>query len=80
MNQNVETIYRVYVSDEGVFLEIGDYPEAPEVLQIRTIRKEDKEWFGEMGLTLTPEFAIDLGNTLVTAGYAKQAELKAGKY
>ena len=80
MNQNVETLYRVYIPSERVFLEIGDYPEAPEVLQIRTIRKEDKEWFGEMGLTLSPEFAIDLGNTLATAGYTKQAALKAGKY
>ena len=79
MSQNVETIYRVHVSGEGVFLEIGDYPEAPEVLQIRTVREEDKEWFGEMRLTLSPEFAIDLGNALATAGYAKQAALKAGK-
>ena len=80
MGQNVETIYRVHIPSEEVFLEIGDYPEAPEVLQIRTIRKEDKEWFGEMELTLSPEFAIDLGNALAAAGYAKQAALKAGKY
>ena len=80
MSENVETLHRVHLPSEGVFLEIGDYPEAPDVLHIRTIREEDKEWFGEMGLILSPEFAIDLGNALATAGYAKQAALKAGKY
>ena len=80
MSQNVETLYRVHIPSEGVFLEIGDHPEAPDVLQIRTIREEDIEWFGVMRLTLSPEFAIDLGNALAAAGYAKQAALKAGKY
>ena len=78
MNENVETMYRVHLPSEGVFLEIGDYPEAPHVLQIRTTRKEDKEWFGDISLTLQPEFAIDLGNALVSAGYNKLAQLKAG--
>ena len=80
MSENVETLHRVHLPSEGVFLEIGDHPEAPDVLQIRTIREEDIEWFGVMRLTLSPEFAIDLGNALAAAGYAKQAALKAGKY
>lgn len=78
MSQNTETLYRVHIPDEGVFLEIGDYPVAPEVLQIRTVREEDKEWFGEMGLTLFPEFAIDLGQALIAAGYAKLNQLQSG--
>ena len=80
MSENVETLHRVHLPSEGVFLEIGDHPEAPDVLQIRTIREENIEWFGVMRLTLSPEFAIDLGNALAAAGYAKQAALKAGKY
>ena len=78
MSQNVETIYRVHVPSEGTFLEIGDYPEAPEALQLRTVREEDKEWFGELSLTLSPEFAIDLGQALIAAGHAKLNQLKMG--
>ena len=80
MSQNVETIYRVHIHSEGAFLEIGDFSPAPEVLELRSTDKSSKEWFGDISLTLQPEFAIDLGNALAAAGYAKQAALKAGKY
>lgn len=76
MNENVEILYRVHLPSEGVFLEIGDYSEAPQVLEIRTTDKMSKEWFGSISLTLQPEFAIDLGNALIAAGYAKQSALK----
>ena len=78
MSQNIETIRRVHLSDEGVFLEVGDFPDAPEVLEIRTVRKEDKEWFGDLQFTLQPEFAIDLGQALIAAGHAKLNQLKTG--
>lgn len=78
MSQNVETIYRVHLPEEGVFLEVGDYNDAPEVLQLRTVRGIDKEWFGDIALTLQPDFAIQLGNALVSAGYNKLAQLKTG--
>ena len=80
MSKNIETLYRVHLPDEGVFLEVGDFPDAPEVLEIRTVRKEDKEWFGDLQFTLQPEFAIDLGQALIAAGRAHQAALKANKY
>ena len=80
MNQDIETIYRVHLPEEGVFLEVGDYAEAPEVLEVRSVRGIDKEWFGEVALTLQPNFAIQLGNALVSAGYNKLAQLKAGNY
>lgn len=80
MSQNIETLHRVYLPDEGVFLEVGDFPDAPEVLEIRTVRKEDKEWFGDLQFTLQPEFAIDLGKALMAAGYSKLNQLKKGKY
>ena len=80
MSQNVEILYRVHLPSEGVFLEIGEYSEAPEVLELRTTNRMNKEWFGSINLTLQPEFAIDLGNALAAAGYAKQAALKTDKY
>ena len=78
MSQNVETLHRVHLPSEGVFLEIGDYSPAPEVLELRATDKTSKEWFGDISLTLQPEFAIGLGNALVSAGYNKLAQLKAG--
>lgn len=80
MSQNVETIRRIHLPGEGVFMELGEYADAPEVLELRTVRKEDKEWFGELNLTLQPEFAIDLGQALIAAGYAKLNQLKSDNY
>jgi hypothetical protein len=79
MSQNVETLYRVHKSFEGVYLEIGDIIDASEYLELRTTRKEDKAWFGDLTLTLDPAFAIQLGNALISAGYNKLAQLKAEK-
>lgn len=78
MSTNVETLRRVHLPGEGVFLEVGDFPDAPEVLEIRTVRKEDKDWFGDLQFTLQPEFAIDLGQALIAAGHAKLNQLKMG--
>lgn len=78
MSTNVETLRRVHLPDEGVFLEVGDFPDAPEVLEIRTVRKEDKEWFGDLQFTLQPEFAVDLGQALMEAGHAKLNQLNMG--
>ena len=78
MSQSVETIYRVHKPFEGVYLEIGDVEDVSEYLELRTTREEDKAWFGDLALTLDPAFAIQLGNALVSAGYNKLAQLKAG--
>lgn len=80
MSKNIETLHRVHLPSEGVFLEVGEFPDAPEVLEIRTVRKEDKEWFGDIQFTLQPEFAVDLGQALIDAGHAKLSQLKEGKY
>ena len=79
MSQNVETLYRVHKYFEGVYLEIGDVVDAPEYLELRTTRIEDRSWFGNIALTMDPAFAIQLGNALVSAGYNKLAQLKAEK-
>jgi hypothetical protein len=78
MSINIETLRRVWLPREGVFLEVGDLPEAPQVLELRTVRDEDKEWFGLLNFTLDPEFAIDLGQALIAAGHAKLNQLKMG--
>ena len=80
MSQNVETIRRVHLPGEGVFLELGDYPDAPEVLELRVPDAACQEWFGDLRLVLQPEFAIDLGQALISAGHEKLSKLKAGSY
>ena len=78
MSENIETLRRVWLPREGVYLEVGDLPEAPQVLELRTVRDEDKEWFGPLNFTLDPEFAIDLGQALIAAGHSKLNQLKTG--
>lgn len=80
MNQDIETLRRVHLPNEGVFLEIGDCPESPDVLELRTVRDDDKEWFGPLNLSMDPDFAIQLGSALLSAGHEKKAQLKKGIY
>jgi len=69
----VDTIYKVYEDNEGAFLEIGDDPEYPDsYLMLRTTEKASQEWFGKVNITLTPEYAIALGETLIKAAKDKQ--------
>lgn len=80
MSQNVETIRRIHLPEKKVFLELRDYPNAPEDLELRVSNEDCQEWFGNLKLVLQPEFAIDLGQALISAGHEKLSKLKAGSY
>jgi hypothetical protein len=69
----IETVKRVWEESEGVGLEISDYPEAPDCLQIAPVTQRCKEWFGTFSVTITPAFAIELGQALIEVGKAKLA-------
>ena len=58
-------IRRVFVEDEKAFLEIGPWNDEPSILELRTEGKINKEWFGEISLSMTKEFALALGNALI---------------
>lgn len=61
-----ELLRRVHMDKH--FVEIGDWPDAPEALELRTPGKENEEYFGRISLVLTPQAAIELGEALVAAG------------
>ena len=74
----VDTIYKVYVGDTSAFLELGndeDYPAS--YLTLKTTEKASQDWFGQINITLTPEYAIALGETLIKAAKDKQKAANA---
>lgn len=69
---NIEVIRRIYEPKErGVFLEIGDFPENPDYLQLRTADATGVEWFGQLGFSLSPAFALALGEALIASAKEK---------
>lgn len=66
----IEHIFRVY--DEDNFIEIGDWPEAPDHLELRT-HSHSKDYFGPINLVMTPAHALALGKALVAAAEEKGA-------
>lgn len=73
MTVETETLLRVYAEDgKGACLEIGEWPDAPGFLELRTPNPTSKEWFGEMGMSMSPDFAAALGQALIRAA----AEMK----
>lgn len=73
MQNSVEVIRRVHVENEDAFLEIGDFPAAPNYLEIRTTDTLSKIWFGVVNMSMSPEYAEALGNALIAAAKEKLA-------
>ena len=69
----LEHIWRVHVTTEDAFLEIGDYPDAPDYLEMRTTDPLSKSWFGSINMSMTTEYAEALGNALIAAAKEKLA-------
>lgn len=53
MNEKIEVepIIRLHAED-GAYLELGTSPDVPENVQIRTLNKVSKEYFGDISLSL----------------------------
>ena len=65
-NSLVESLKRVWVDKERVFLEVRRYPEAPETsLEIATSTPQADQWFGKISLPMSPEYARALGEALI---------------
>lgn len=65
-----EPLWRVWT--EGRFLEVGDF-EVPDYVELRSVGEKNEEWFGRIRVSMTPEFAEQLGNALIAAANAKKA-------
>lgn len=70
MNSPVtDVIRRVWVENEDAHLEIRPFPDAPDTaLEITTASHAgSKSWFGDICITMSPEYAKELGKALIAA-------------
>lgn len=67
----IETVLRVWNEEEGVALEVSDFPGAPQCLQIKPFTAKCKDWFGDFTVVMDPQFAIALGHALISVGTCK---------
>lgn len=67
MTVTTDVVRRVYLDEEGVYLEIGPGLDFPDVLEVRASDKKSIDWFGAVRFSVTDEFAIALGNALIDA-------------
>lgn len=63
---NTEIIRRIHIDQH--FIEVGEWPEAPDTVEIRTVRPSNIEYFGPLNLALSPEAAVQLGEALIATG------------
>jgi hypothetical protein len=57
---SVDPSFSVWDDKEGVRIRVGCDPDTPEIIQISTPDKRDKEWYGDIRLTLSIEHAKSL--------------------
>jgi hypothetical protein len=70
----VEVVRRVWNTDEGsVCIEVGEWPDSPDYLELRTVSDKSIEWFGALNISMPPEFAKALGEALIAAAAEKGA-------
>lgn len=67
-----ETVRKVY--SEGNSVEVGEWPDATDHLELRTSGASNIGYFGQLSLTMSPAFALALGQALVAAATEKGAK------
>lgn len=66
-----EIVRRVHCPE--AFLEVGEWPESPDAVELRSTGAQNISYFGQINLTMTPQFALQLGQALVQAAIDKGA-------
>jgi hypothetical protein len=65
-----EIIRRIY--NDGHFIEIRDFPDAPNYLELHT-EGENADYFGPVAISMHPDFAMALGKALIASAAEKGA-------
>lgn len=60
----VETIKRIHVYKDGVFLEIGPDRDMGSAIEIRTTNEESRKWFGDIRFIMSKELAKKVARAL----------------
>jgi hypothetical protein len=65
---STDVIRRVFDEGGEHFIEVGPWPDAPDVLELRTVEgKYSAEHWGPLNVTLSPAMAAELGRALLAA-------------
>lgn len=65
---STDVIRRVFDESGRYFLEIGPWPDSPDVLELRTVEgKYSAENWGQLNVTLSTAMAAELGRALLAA-------------
>jgi len=67
-----EVIRRVHYDMH--YLEVGEYPDVPGYLELRTGTEENAGYFGQVRISMTPVFARELGQALIAAATEQEAK------
>jgi hypothetical protein len=68
---STDVIRRVFDEEGRHFIEVGPWPDAPDVLELRTVDGEySAEHWGRVNVTLSPAMAAELGRALLAAAVA----------
>lgn len=70
----IEITRKVWDQQEGVALEVGDFGDAPDFIEIRTTDGQSIDWYGKLSITMRPEVARQLGQALLDAARDKLAK------
>ena len=67
MTYTTEVHRRIYIDDEGVYINVGPDTDGLGCVEISTKDKKSIEYFGEVRLTFDKQFAKMLGQALIAA-------------
>lgn len=70
-NFSIEVIRRVYDDNEGVYLTVGPWPDEPSFLALYVEGTKNKEWYGDINMSLSDEQAYKLGKALLDAAVSR---------
>ena len=73
-NAAIEITRKVWDTQEGVALEVGDFGDAPDCIELRTTDGQSIAWYGKVSIILRPEVARQLGQALLDAAKDKLAK------
>jgi hypothetical protein len=63
-----DVIRRVFTEDGSNFIEIGPWPEVPDMIELRTVKGEfSADYFGNISIAMKKDFAEQLGMALLNS-------------
>jgi len=65
MKISTEIFRRVYNDEHGVYIQVGPDADALDCVEIMTTNPLSREFYGDIRLTLQPEFAVALAEAIL---------------